>query len=104
MLTLNEIVAVSERLTACGHWLIDLADDALVWSDQIYRIPGLSPHEPQPDVETAIAYYLESDQERIRERLEQTRRHGGGFDFVGRLQRQDGQIRYIRSVGECIDA
>ena len=30
MVTLDEIVAVSERLTACGHWFVDLADDALV--------------------------------------------------------------------------
>ena len=103
MVTLDEIVAVSERLTASGHWFVDLADDALVWSAQIYRIHGLSPREPQPDVETAIAYYLEADQARIRERLEQTRRHGGGFDVAGRIQRQDGQIRYIRSVGERID-
>jgi diguanylate cyclase (GGDEF)-like protein/PAS domain S-box-containing protein len=103
MLTLDEIVAVSERLTACGHWLIDLADDTLVWSDQIYHIHGLSPQEPQPDVDTAIAYYLEADQQRIRERLAHTRRHGEGFDFVGRIQRRDGQIRSIRSLGERID-
>ena len=103
MLTLDEIVAVSERLTACGHWLVDLADDALVWSDQIYRIHALSPQEPQPDVETAIGYYLEADQERIRARLEHTRRHGEGFDVVGRIRRRDGQIRHIRSIGERID-
>ena len=103
MLTLDEIVPVSERLTASGHWFVDLADGALVWSAQIYRIHGLSPRAPQPDVETAIAYYLEADQARIRERLEQTRRHGGGFDVVGRIQRRDGQIRYIRSVGERIE-
>ncbi len=103
MLTLDQIVAVSERLTACGHWSVDLADDALAWSDPIYRIHGLSPQEPQPDIETAISFYLEPDQERIRARLEEIGRHGGDFDFVGRIQRRDGEIRYIRSLGEHMD-
>ena len=103
MLMLDEIVAISERLTASGHWSVDLANDALVWSAQVHRIHGLSPQEPQPDVEAAIAYYLKADQGRIRSRLEQTRRHGGAFDVVGRIKRKDGQIRYIRSVGERID-
>ena len=103
MLSLDEIVAASEQLTACGHWYLDLADDTLIWSDQIYLIHGLSPQDPQPDRESAIAYYLEPDQEQIRRQLEQTRSHGAALDVVGRIQRPDGQIRYIRSQGKRID-
>lgn len=84
MLTLDNIIAVSEQFSACGHWYVDLADDALVWSDQIYRIHNLSPQEPQPDVETAIAYYLEPEQSRATSRPSpRSRQRAGGSSWSG---------------------
>jgi len=60
MLTSEQIIKGSERLTAAGHWYVDLADETLYWSTQVSRIHGLDLNEPEPDVETALdgAYRL----------------------------------------------
>jgi len=102
VLSSEQIITHSERLSASGHWCLDLADDSLFWSPQVFRIHGLDPGAPQPDVETALAYYLAADQDRVREKFDYLRRTGEYVDFVARLRRHDGEVRYVRSIGEYV--
>ena len=35
----------AQRIAQLGHWELDVVADTLSWSDEIYRIFGLAPHE-----------------------------------------------------------
>lgn len=101
-LTWDQIIAHGEELIAAGHWYLDLASESLVWSEQVYRIHGLDPNEPQPDTATALGYYVETDRALVREQLERLRRTGEPLDFTARIRRRDGAERYVRASGKRI--
>jgi diguanylate cyclase (GGDEF)-like protein/PAS domain S-box-containing protein len=101
-LTPEQVIAHTEQLIAAGHWYLDLADGSLVWSEQVYRIHGLDPSEPQPDTATALGFYVENDREVVREQLERLRQTGEPLDFTARIRRRDGVERYVRASGKHI--
>ncbi len=104
MLTAEAILDYRQHLSEAGYWYIDLADGRLVWSEPVYRIHGLSAQAPQPDVETAIAYYPEPNRQRLRASLDRAPHHGEAFDFVARVSGADGVERHVRTLGERIEA
>lgn len=102
MLTSDQIITHGERLSASGHWCVDLADGRLFWSPQVFRIHGLDPGEPQPDVEAALDYYLPGDRERVADSVARARAEGEPLDIVARVRRADGTVRHVRALGEYV--
>ena len=44
----EEDLKESQRIAHVGNWRLDLADNKLVWSDELYQIYGLDPAFPPP--------------------------------------------------------
>jgi diguanylate cyclase (GGDEF)-like protein/PAS domain S-box-containing protein len=99
---LNMVFKQAEGAANIGSWRVDLIKDKLYWSDQVYAIHGLE-RDAKIDVENAINFYEPEDRQVVRDALAKTLDTGEGFTFDAKIRRPDGELRWIRSIGERID-
>ncbi|MGY6552113.1 MAG: sensor domain-containing phosphodiesterase [Erythrobacter sp.] len=92
----------AEQAANIGSWRVDLASNALYWSDQAHAIHGLATRQ-LVKVEDAISFYRECDQPMVRASLEAAIRDGTTIRFETEIRRQDGEMRRVRVIGERID-
>lgn len=95
----TELLLLSERLAKLGHWRLNLATEELLWSDEVYRIHGMDPSDPQPDLATALSFYHPDDTSLMRQHGTATIETGTPYDFELRLIRVDGVERFVHSRG-----
>ena len=58
-----------QRIAQIGGWELDLCTNELTWTDETYRIHGVTRDTYQPTVETAIGFYTPETQPIIRKAL-----------------------------------
>lgn len=61
----EQLLNEAQRLANIGSWNLNLETSELVWSDQMYRICGLDPHDFKPTVENSIAFIHPDDRSHI---------------------------------------
>jgi two-component system cell cycle sensor histidine kinase/response regulator CckA len=94
----------AQRLAHLGYWEHDLEADVVTWSDETYRIWGLTPGEPL-DIPLLVSWIHPDDQRRVREGVEATRQGGPRHDIEYRIIRPDGDERVLLSQGDlALDA
>lgn len=89
----------AEEIAHFGHWRRDLANDRLVWSDELYRIFGLDKESFSPSRESYLRYIHPDDLETFRRDRDSLPPQGRGR-FGARIIRPDGETRYLDGVGE----
>ncbi len=94
---LNDQLALASKLASVGFWSIDLLNNTLLWSDQVYRIHGLDPADGQPDLEAAIDFYHPDDLKMVETVVAQAIEDGEPFEFEARVLRPDGSARLVKS-------
>lgn len=97
----NELLERAEAIAHLGHWRVDLINNTLFWSKEIYRIHGVAPESFTPDVGSAINFYHPDDRELVSTLLTDAIENNNQFTFEARIVRPDGKITHVRSSGEC---
>ena len=91
----------AQSIAHVGHWVWDVENDELTWSDETYRIFGLRPQERLINVETFQEMIHPEDREFVL-RATQDRREGGRPDIEFRIVRPGGEVRIVYSQGAVI--
>lgn len=94
-----QLMQRAESLASYGHWWVGLDDNSIFWSDQIYRIHGVTPETYTPELQSAIDFYHPDDQEKVRQYLQKAIETKSGFEFELRLIQPAGQQRFVYSQG-----
>lgn len=97
----QRILQLAEEIGHIGHWRVDLVNEELVWSPQVYRIHGLSPTEHRPTLTNAVERYHPDDRARVAAHVQAAARDGQAFDFELRLIRADGVERDVVARGQA---
>lgn len=95
------LLAEAQRIAVTGSWAIDMTTHEIVWSDQIFRIFGLSPEEDH----ASLCYYFHSVHPEDRSKMiagYSKLFHGGKFDTEFRIMRPTGEIRHVKDKGELV--
>ncbi len=100
----NEAIELLQRFGNVGHWQLQLSDNSVFWSDEVFRIHGVDPQEGVPNFDDAIAFYAPEDRPGIIEKIEQCAKNGEPFRILNRLTRRDGRTVMVQSVGKRITA
>ncbi len=95
----NRLLTMAETVGKLGHWRIDYRTNKMLWSDEIYRIYGLS-SEVEPCAENALAFYHPDDIAAVRAAIAKARAHGTGYTMESRLLRDDGSTVHILTRAE----
>jgi len=88
----------AQRVAHVGHWEWDLETDVVVWSDETYRIFGLSPQERPMDLATVRAMVHPEDRESLYRGVDENLVDGVRPDAEFRIVRPNGEVRTVHSV------
>jgi PAS domain S-box-containing protein len=88
----------AQRVAHVGHWEWDLETDVVVWSDETYRIFGLSPQERPMDLGTVRAMVHPEDRESLYRGVDEDLLGGVRPDAEFRIVRPNGEVRTVHSV------
>ena len=86
----------AEEIAHLGSWEFDLVDDALIWSDEVFRIFGLSPTHFGGTYEAFLAAVHPEDREMVGDGYRQSVKGcNRTYDIAHRIVRPDGEIRHV---------
>ena len=94
-----ELLRLAEEIGQIGHWRVQLDQEQIYWSDQVYRIHGRDPESFTPTLSSGIEAYHPDDRERVSECVQRAIKQQEMFDFQLRLIRADGEERLVHSMG-----
>lgn len=87
-----------QRLAHMGSWAFSAAGFDF-WSSELFKVHGLDPSGKPPSVEKYLSLVHPEDREYMQRGIEKMLADNLGFDFIKRIVRPDGEIRYVRCVG-----
>ena len=89
-------LAAAQRIAQIGSWSWDVAEDLVIWSDELCRILGV-----EPGTMATYADYLDRVHPDDRALAERTIAETAGdeYSFDHRVVRPDGDVRWIRGRG-----
>lgn len=75
------LLEASQKIAKVGGWELDIATDYLFWTAETYRIHDTSPAEFNPNVDTAIGYFLPESHRIISEAFQAALEKGEPYDL-----------------------
>ena len=95
----------AQQISHLGSWDWELANDRMLYSDEMYRIQGLSPQQSSPGYGELLACAHPDDRSALAGVLERGRRAGESFALAYRVVRPDGEVRHVEVQGKvALDA
>jgi PAS domain S-box-containing protein len=90
----------AQRVAHLGYWVWDLQTNHLIWSDETYRIFGLSPQEGLIDLDKVREMIHPDDRETVFRTAEESVRSGVRADCEHRLFRPNGEMCVVHSLAD----
>ncbi|WP_052050934.1 PAS domain-containing protein [Leptolyngbya sp. KIOST-1] len=92
----------AQRIGNLGSWEFEVATQAIAWSEQVYRIFGLTPGEQPPSLEALQGYFHPADRARHGQVIEAAITTHQPYDEEFRIVRADGSSGQIHVKGEAM--
>ncbi|MBI4787160.1 MAG: MEDS domain-containing protein [Chloroflexi bacterium] len=93
-------LAEAQRVAHVGYWDRDTVTERLTWSDETYRIFGITPEERDLTVTRVRELIHPDDRQQVFEAVEQALSGGPRYNAEYRVVRPDGQVRVVHSQGD----
>lgn len=98
----NEVrLMEAQRLARIGSWELDIEDDRIHWSDEVFRIFGL-PNGPPSTYSAVLSHVHPKDQEKLLESDRQVRSNILPVEVEYRIIRPQGEVRFVHSIVEAV--
>lgn len=91
----------AQALARMGHWRWEVGQSELTWSLQIFRIFGKDPKTFTPTLDNLNDMVIRRDLGRMVQAFQRAILEKNDYDIEFRLQREGGEIRFIRCEGRC---
>lgn len=95
----SEILAEAVAIAHVGAWTWDISSGQLQWTDEVYRIFGLTPKEFPATYESFFDYVHPDDRERIQAAIDNAVGLAAPYAIGHRVVRPSGEIRYVEERG-----
>jgi PAS domain S-box-containing protein len=89
----------AQRMARIGSWTWDLSGNRWQWSEELFRIAGLSPAGPPPDFAGLLQAIPDEHREAIREVTTRALRDGQPYEIRFPVLTPDGRRRILRGRG-----
>jgi len=89
----------AQRVAHMGHYYWDLIANRVTWSDELYRIYGLTPQEGPIDMTMVREMIHPDDREYVFRAAEESVRSGVHSEAEHRVVRPDGEVRTVQGLG-----
>jgi PAS domain S-box-containing protein len=85
----------AQRIAHLGNWELDLASNALTWSDEIYRIFEIDPEKFGATYEAFLDAIHPDDRDRVNSAYAESVKNRTPYNIVHRLLMKDGRVKYV---------
>lgn len=86
------------KMAKIGGWEVNLENNSVLWSDEVYRIHEL-PIGQKPPLEDAINFYIDEDRSIITDTFNHAIATGEGWDLELRIRTAKGNEKWVRTIG-----
>ncbi len=93
-------LAEAQRIAHLGNWDWNIAKDELVWSDEIYRIFGLTPRQFGATYEAFLDSVHPGDRELVEQSVNAALHDRGPYSIDHRIVLPDGAVRVVHEEAE----
>jgi PAS domain S-box-containing protein len=90
----------AQRIAHLGNWDWDIVANRLVWSDEIYRIFGLSPQQFGATYDSFLSYVHPEDRELVKQSVNEVLYEGRPYNIDHRIVQPDGSERIVHESAE----
>ena len=90
-----QAMADAQRLAHIGSWELDLVNDELQWSDEVYRIFEINSDDFIPSYEAFLNNIHPDDREKVNKAYTESLKNKTPYSINHRLQMPDGRIKYV---------
>lgn len=98
----EELLREAERVAHLGTWTWDMQNGRITWSEELFRIFGLSPGSVTPTVEAFMERIHPDDRARVAETTQQGLTSGVFPLLDCRIVRPEGSVRQATVDGSCL--
>ena len=95
-------LAEAQRVSHLGSWEWEIASDQIRWSDELFRIFGVSPAEFDPTFQGYLGLVHPDDRQLTADRVSACLNGERRFQLDQRVPRGDGPCVWVRASGELI--
>jgi len=93
-------LAEAQRMAHLGHWQLDLVNNELMWSDEIYRIFEIDPQQFGATYEAFLDSIYPDDRDKVNKAFTDSLQQRVPYQIEHRLQMKDGRVKYVLEKGE----
>jgi PAS domain S-box-containing protein len=98
----HQQLATAQRIAQMGSWEWDIRSDAVLWSDELFRIYGLDPQILSVTYEAYQERIHPDDREKVERVIQEALQTRNEFELEHRILRPDHEIRIVRGHGRVI--
>lgn len=91
----GELLDEAQRIAHVGNWVWHVGSDAIIWSDEIFRIFAIQRSQQAIRYEDFVAHVHPDDRERLKLAVEQALQNNDKYDIQHRIIRPDGEVRIV---------
>jgi PAS domain S-box-containing protein len=95
-------LAESQHISQLGSWEWDVQRNELRWSEELYKIFGISPQEFDVSPETFLDHVHPEDREIVIDAVQSALANASPFRFEHRIKRSDGEVRLLQGRGKVM--
>ena len=93
-------LAAAQHLAHIGSWELDLINNRLSWSDEVFHIFGVTPQEFEATYEAFLGFVHPDDKTTVEQAVNEALEKGTPYNIEHRAIRADGSERVVREIGE----
>ncbi len=88
-------LAEAQRIAHLGNWELDLINDSLIWSDEIYKIFEIDKEQFGASYEAFLDMIHPDERDSVNKAYTESLKTKKPYDIVHRLLMKDGRIKYV---------
>lgn len=96
----QESLSEAQHIAHLGNWEWDIVQGTLAWSDEIYRIFGVTPQSFDATYDAFLACVHEADRQAVIDAVRQALERREEYAIDHRVVRPDGAVRVVHERGE----
>lgn len=91
----NSILLQSQKMAKLGSWKLDIANNNLQWSDEIYRIFGEEPQAFEGTVEAFYDFIHPEERQKVQDHFNACVAEQKHYHIIHRIIAKTGEIKYV---------
>lgn len=96
----EKVLRTAQRITHIGSWELDIKNNVLHWSDEVFRIFGLDPETYIPTYESFLSFVHPDDKFYVDDAYHHSVKNKKPYNIDHRILLNDDTLKYVRENAE----